>query len=381
MREFLVRLFVSSTPASRVLLAVWSSTPFFVFVLAGHLWALSREDVRVSLHLGPMWALQALIVACVIVNMGLVWWLWPRRAQRNRVDGATFLVCMSIGLGYTVITILAGTVTAGTTLILMGVLAVGLLLFPMRIMVLSYLVCAGMILVHEVGVLLWGWDYAPALGDGLFMRDRPVWWFAIWREYVFYAGYIVLMSLLILLFGRLDVLRAKLTQLSNTDELTGLANRRRFMAALQAELSRQTRSGQPLCVALLDADHFKRVNDQHGHHAGDEVLRTLGAIMMGTVRTPTDVAARLGGEEFALLLPQTRLEDAQRVCERLRTTVAAQRFQQDGQAYHVTVSIGLVESQDDDEPDTLLAAADRQLYRAKDEGRNRVTSRILREGT
>ncbi len=374
MREFFDRIFVSGTSSHRVLFAVWSSTPFFIMILLGHGWALTRDDIRASLHLPSMWAIQALMVLCILVNLGSAWAVWARRAERTRVDGASLLVCLSIGLGYTVITVLAGSYTTGATLILIGVLAIGLLLFPMRIMVMAYIACAVVLLGHDAGVLLKAWSYAPALGQGMFVRDEPVWWFAFWRGYVFYAGFVVLMFLLMVLFRRLDEMHASLTQLSNTDELTGLANRRRFMACLHDELSRQGRSGQPLCVALLDADHFKRVNDRHGHHAGDEVLRTLGAVMLGSVRAPTDVPARLGGEEFALLMPQTRLADAQRVCERLRATVAAQRFRHGEAAYGVTISIGLVESLGD-EAEAILAAADRELYRAKAEGRNRVRSR------
>lgn len=371
MRELFERLLVSATPASRVLLAVWASTPFFVIVLLAHGWALTSDEVRAGLNAGPMWALQALLLACVALNLTLAWRLWPRRGQRERVPRSAMLVCLSIGVGYTALTILSGTFTTCASVILVGVLAIGLLIFPMSTMFVAYLVCTGLIVGHDVGVLLGLWAYAPALGPQAFVSDQPTWWLTAWREYVFYAGYVVLLYLLLLLFSRLDDMHASLIQLSHTDELTGLANRRRFMQAVQAELVRQGRSGQPMCVALLDADHFKRVNDRFGHHAGDEVLRTLGAVMLGSVRTPTDVAARLGGEEFALLLPDTRLEDARRVCERLRSTLAAQRFRAEGQNYRVTVSIGLVESRGQD-ADAILAAADRQLYQAKTEGRNRV---------
>lgn len=371
MRDFIERLLTSSTPAARVLLAVWASTPFFLMMLVAHGWALSSESVGGGVRPVPMWGLQVLLLVCVALNLVVAWRMWPRRAERERVPRATLLVCLSIGVGYTALTILAGTFTTGANLILVGVLAIGLLIFPMSTMFASYLLCTALLLGHDAGVLLGWWPYAPAIGPGAFVDGQPAWWFAFWRDYLFYVGYFVLMYLLLLLFRRLEDMHGSLVHLSHTDELTGLANRRRFMQALQAELARQTRSAQPLCVALLDADHFKQVNDNHGHHAGDEVLRTLGAVMLGSVRTPTDVAARVGGEEFALLLPDTRLEDARRVCERLRATLAAQRFQAGGQTYQVTVSIGLVESRGSD-ADAVLAAADRQLYQAKSEGRNRV---------
>ena len=175
-------------------------------------------------------------------------------------------------------------------------------------------------------------------------------------------------------------------RLSQTDGLTGLANRRRFMEVLQAEVARWQRSGRPVCVVLLDIDHFKRVNDALGHLTGDAVLREVSTLMLASVRAPTDLPTRLGGEEFALILPDTPQDVALGVCERLRERVAAHRFQSDVQAadgttgsvgsdgataLHITVSIGLAEVRGDDVAE-VLRAADLALYEAKAAGRDRV---------
>ena len=254
---------------------------------------------------------------------------------------------------------------------LLGVLAIGLLLFTLRPMVIAYLVCTVVLVGHDIGVQLGWWPYAPALTERIFDGRQPLWGYAAWRNAVLLSAAAVLLPLIMLLFGRLDRMHARLMRLSQTDGLTGLANRRRFMEVLQAEVARRHRTGRPLCVALIDIDHFKHVNDEHGHLAGDAVLRELAALLMASVRVPSDLPARLGGEEFALILPDTPLDEALGVCERLRERVAAQVFQGDGTPLRIAISLGLDEVQDDD-VGRILSDVDRALYCAKAAGRNRV---------
>ena len=165
----------------------------------------------------------------------------------------------------------------------------------------------------------------------------------------------------------------ELERLVNTDALTGLANRRRFMAALDTEIERAQRYGRRFAVIFLDLDHFKRVNDSHGHAAGDEVLRVTGEVLREVSRD-IDLAARLGGEEMAVLLPETGPEGAAAMAERLRHGVARKRFMSpSGTAFSVTTSAGVAVF----EPgmggaEALLHAADEALYVAKEAGRNRV---------
>lgn len=371
MRVLIERFIISSTPAWRVLLAVFSSVPFFVIVLIGHGLALATPEIRNGLNPGVMWFLQVVFGLAVIIEVSVGLWLWPRRQQHDAVPRATLLVCLSIGLGYTVVTILAGTFTAAPNLILLGVLAIGLLLFEQRPMLISYGVSVAMLAVYDVGVVANWWPYAPALTPEVMQGREPVWWFAVWRQFVFVMGYAVLLSLLLLLFDRLDHLHAKLRRLSYTDGLTGLANRRRAMEVLHNEVARQARTGQTLALVLIDADHFKQVNDQHGHDMGDKVLRALGKLLMSCVRSPTDVACRLGGEEFALILPDTRREQVEAVCARLRQQLAMQTFGEGDAAFKVTLSMGVVEGTGQG-AEQLLQQADQQLYRAKSTGRDRV---------
>lgn len=180
------------------------------------------------------------------------------------------------------------------------------------------------------------------------------------------------------LLGDLENNEAQLRALATTDFLTGLANRRSFMEKIQYELARMQRvPDQSVTVLMLDLDHFKRVNDTYGHATGDEVLRHVAQLMRQCVRK-TDVCVRLGGEEFAILLPHTSLSSAQVLAERLRSAIARAPLQipqaaQMPQQVDITISIGMSALHPTDAlPDQALARADQALYRAKALGRNRV---------
>ena len=157
------------------------------------------------------------------------------------------------------------------------------------------------------------------------------------------------------------------------DSLTGLNNRRHFIALCEAELFRAKRYRVALSMLMLDIDHFKQVNDEHGHKAGDLVLVQLGSIMRMTLRN-VDVIGRYGGEEFAIMLPETDRDMALDVAERLRQEIAEADFVLEaGETIKVTVSIGVSSSGDaETNIDRLISAADQALYRAKNSGRNRV---------
>ena len=156
------------------------------------------------------------------------------------------------------------------------------------------------------------------------------------------------------------------------DHLTGIGNRRAFFDAAEIEIRRWRRLPRPLSLVLVDADHFKRINDTHGHPAGDAVLRHIARLMGATFRQ-VDVVARIGGEEFAVLLPSADLASAQRVAERLRAALEAQPAPTDAGLVGCTVSIGIATMDDGTASvEALLKRADEALYAAKHSGRNRV---------
>lgn len=171
---------------------------------------------------------------------------------------------------------------------------------------------------------------------------------------------------------RLSEAHRRLNRLAREDELTGLANRRAFLEQLSAGVAQSSRKGLPFAIALFDIDHFKSINDRFGHAVGDDVLREVARRFKAAVRL-VDCWGRIGGEEFALLLPCTEAEDALAACERVREAIADRPVEVSGGApIAVTVSSGVAVNEPSDEVSTILARADEALYRAKGSGRNRV---------
>ncbi len=163
-----------------------------------------------------------------------------------------------------------------------------------------------------------------------------------------------------------------LARLATTDELTGALNRRAFLARAREETRRAARHRRPLCMVMVDLDHFKAINDSHGHAVGDVVLEQATARLRHQLRD-SDLLGRLGGEEFALLLPETALGEAAEVAERLRQALAGRPVQAHGVEVPVTASFGVADVDVDDEGIELaLHDADQALYRARAAGRDRV---------
>ena len=166
----------------------------------------------------------------------------------------------------------------------------------------------------------------------------------------------------------------ELQSASRHDPLTGLMNRRAFDEALEAEVQRSRRRGEPFSVLMLDADHFKDINDEEGHAAGDRALQHMGTLLAAHMRD-IDRVGRYGGEEFVVLLPGTALDDARVTAERLRQKVQALPPRWQERALPLTVSIGVAQWQaEGDDIAMLLARADAALYRAKEAGRNCVVA-------
>ena len=214
-------------------------------------------------------------------------------------------------------------------------------------------------------VALVGFDQATVL---------KAWRHRVWQLLAGYAGLLIL-ALLVLRF-QLTMLRQReaLRLLATTDALTGIANRGQLMSTGEQEHARAQRYHQPLCVLMLDLDHFKSVNDRWGHATGDRVIRETAQLLRSMARSQ-DLAGRLGGEEFALLLPATPLAGARIIAERLRLAVQDNEAvrSDEGEPVRFTVSVGVAALAPQDTAfETLLQRADRALYQAKDGGRNRV---------
>ena len=167
-------------------------------------------------------------------------------------------------------------------------------------------------------------------------------------------------------------LEEELRRLATIDSLTGVLNRRKFMEIGEYEVGQMQRTQQPLTLMMLDIDRFKDVNDRYGHATGDNVLCRFAKICINSVRS-VDSVGRLGGEEFAIILPETDVAEAFMVAQRLRRVVAACEFvSKASQVLHLTVSIGIAEVEPGECLEQALARADQALYVAKREGRDRV---------
>ena len=218
-------------------------------------------------------------------------------------------------------------------------------------------VVVGLLLIRAVS------SFGPSLNIEFFTNRLTY-------TYVFVATALVFLALGYVLGRRIDELR----RLSMTDSLTGLANRRAFQVRLQEESRRARRNAWPLSLLLIDVDGLKRINDERGHAAGDVVLRTAAHAIDATMRG-TDFGARWGGDEFAIVAPNTARQPARQLAYRLLGLVSEQARARDAA---VTVSVGVATLEAESDPsamaDHLLKAADAALYRAKQEGRNRVNA-------
>jgi diguanylate cyclase (GGDEF)-like protein len=364
---------IQATPSRKVLWAVAVSMPMLLILLVVSHVALDVPEIRAGIHLPTLRGLQCVFMVTVCLQLAVVLWVWPRPERPLDMALPALINCLVVGLAYSSLAMACGLFTDSANMVLLGLLAVGLLLFERLPMLITFIVCTMLHWAHDWGVYQHWWRYAPLWQEPLFQGREPVWWLSQWRSWGFWSSYTILTALVLWLFSELDEMHARLRVLSHTDPLTGLFNRRRFMESLAHELARQSRTHEPLSLVLIDADHFKDVNDTHGHDMGDDVLCALAGLLQDCVRSPTDLACRLGGEEFALILPDTDRTQAMRVCGRVRELLAAMQFGETGQRFRLTVSMGVVECFGESVAD-CLREADAQLYRAKTSGRDRVSA-------
>lgn len=173
---------------------------------------------------------------------------------------------------------------------------------------------------------------------------------------------------------KLDDMQRTLKKQATTDELTGLKNRRIIMKRLEEERERSFRLGEPLCIMIIDLDHFKRINDSYGHPFGDFVLKRVAHLVRDSLRR-YDLVGRIGGEEFLVVSPGTGLNEAMALAERIRGRIMNDTFHEDDVQISVTLSVGLtILAPGDQCIEALLKRADTALYKAKEQGRNRVVA-------
>ena len=223
----------------------------------------------------------------------------------------------------------------------------------------------GLVLVTMTGIQLMRLVTSPLIPPHSGITDTSVYQVIYITSFAFAT---LLLSIGLVLMAT-DRLRAELEHLATHDSLTNALTRRHMDEACRMEMERSRRNGRSMALLMMDLDHFKAINDTHGHQTGDQVLINF-VIKVNALLRPADQLGRFGGEEFVLLLPETSQEDALQVAERIRAVCA-----EPVQGAACTVSIGVASTLNErDTVDALLARADAAMYRAKDNGRNRVES-------
>ncbi len=209
-----------------------------------------------------------------------------------------------------------------------------------------------------------GYFFSPAGGiQHVVLINRGMALFAIW-------------STAIVSYFHLRIL-ARLEPLATTDQLTGLYNRHFFTSELVKQINTWRRHQQALTIIILDIDYFKKVNDTYGHLAGDYALKSLAKICKSLLRD-IDTLARIGGEEFAILLPTTNVNGGMQIAERIRRVTENYKFEYEGNTFNMTVSLGVAELTDEAWTITeFIGAADDMLYKAKHAGRNQCMARNI----
>jgi diguanylate cyclase (GGDEF)-like protein len=320
------------------------------------------------LQLFQRWLLRFLGIWAALFALGL--WLrqkWPESQLLCHATVQMYSVCHALGVAC------LGPVTSPQSIVLLAGIACGLVLFDRRAIFLGVLSGVVTLVITALVVSSGRVPYAPLYASSPITGGRLSSWF--WGEWAVVQLTVSLAMLLLIahIVARLRDREQRLLRLSTTDELTGIANRRRFLEVFAVEYQRAGRYGTPLSCVVIDLDHFKQINDRYGHCAGDDVLVAAAASCKVGLRA-NDLIARWGGEEFVLLLPQTEQSGAESVAERCRLAIEAARVMVCGAKIGVTASLGVASLPDArvKSADDLLRLADDALYQAKEKGRNRV---------
>lgn len=360
----------SFTPAQKCLLTIATGYPIFLTLAVYMACTITQPGIESITRPALMLGLLLLNAGIVLVFSLLALRLWQQRQDPAPKMASSFTVVILSVIGLVSFGIATGAYTSPAAPSTILALLVGLALQPRYIVVLGFVL--SVVGLGTYGTLAFAGlvPYAPLFVPGTFVNGQPVaWWYNL-RQILLYGGLVESIILIFGLFHWIDYRRALLEKASRTDHLTAVANRRFFMQRLRSEVQRHHKLNTPVSLALCDADHFKSVNDTYGHHVGDAVLVKIGQLLT-QVRRPVDTVARLGGEEFALILPECNQHQAAQVCERLRLLLQDHEFYIDGQSLRVTISIGVVQC-NRHTVEQLLQAADQHLYAAKTQGRNRV---------
>lgn len=376
-KAWLAEQLLERRPVISCLLFAVLAVPMLLVFFTLHAYALATPRALAYYHAAPLlwgqWLMAGLIVW--LAGVGIHCWLKRKTSVACKrlpllTVTPTLLTFVALAIGY-------GVKDTPMSVVVLTLILLGRALFDLDTLKPGLIVGAAMVLGNEVLLAMDAVGYAPLLTAPVFQGAGLSWWWKIWSRVVLDFSVLSFSVMAFFLFGTLGQRRRELENLVRTDMLTGLANRRTFMKQLQIETHRHARSKRPFCLVMCDVDHFKRINDTWGHPAGDAVLVELGRILKNTTREQIDTAARIGGEEFAVLLPETGLDQAKRVAEKMSDGVRSRVFVFDGHQFHVTQSVGIAEAAEGD-GDGALRVADDNLYIAKRQGRDRIVASVAK---
>lgn len=360
------------TTSGAVFIAI-IALPVALLLWLMHVWALLDPAAAQLYRRELLWPTQLMLSAATLAYIATILYGLPRyRSQQPRPWLAYSLVTL-MQVSTALLAVLYGYLDTPFAVIMLAGFALARAWFPLRVLMPGLMISASLIIAAEILTQQGRMVYAPLLVQPVINNGPFADWWGFWMRALYSIVVLPFSALLFFVFHIMYRHERALDALARFDPLTGLANRAGFMQQLAVECAKQGRSERPACVLMCDIDHFKQVNDNYGHAAGDVVLACLGRLLQDATRQPVDVAGRLGGEEFALLLPETGPAAARTVAERIAAQLHAQRFEVEGQRFGVTLSIGIA-CFSDGQGDKALQLADRRLYAAKEAGRDRIVS-------
>lgn len=321
---------------------------------------------------------QIIVVLCSLLLSGVAVFSWSRRTSDDDYPMLSFFTVSVMFFAVTALCVGYGYKDSPLMLLCLGMVLLVRALFKPEIYKPASVVMGMLFVFSEVGFWTDSLDYAPLLQSPIFVGQALESWWAFWLRMIYAMIAFPMVGMLFILGYFMERERSELERIVVTDSLTGIANRSQFMSQLDLAGRRHSRKQQSMCVLMCDVDHFKRVNDSWGHPAGDEVLRAVGNILKQCTRSSSDCAARFGGEEFVVLLADTRLPQAEKVAEKIRKYLSHHIFGEGENTFQVTMSIGVVQVSDGD-GDRAVKVADDNLYRAKARGRNQIIATLAHQ--
>lgn len=374
--QWLENLFRQQRDAMACLVVVLLPLPLFGLFLVMPVIAQSSEQWRHIYQQERVSFSQIVLVMVISAQLLIARRAWQLRNVDRDLPALSLFSVFTVFSAVIVLSLGYGYKDSPLMLLCVGMLILVRALFKPVIYKAVFIAMGILFVISEVAFWTRAIPYAPLLQQPIFLGDQISDWWAFWLR-IIYSGIALPMVMLFFLIAHIMSQEQKeLEALVRTDALTGLFNRRAFLEKFELEMLRHIRKHQPLSLLMLDVDHFKKINDSYGHPAGDTVLEALGQILDDSCRRRNDMAARFGGEEFVVLLPDTELTQATRIAEHIAWQLRTQEFGKGDKRFTATVSIGVVQL-DRGSVDDALRCADNNLYVAKSRGRDQVVASMV----